>query len=65
LCNETIAIKSAENFRLLRKKGKTIRKTIDLIIGTFCIENDMELLHNDRDFDPMEKYLGLNVRRFK
>ena len=63
LCNETIAMKSAENYRLLRKKGKTIRKTIDLIIGTFCIENDIELLHNDRDFDPMEKFLGLKVRK--
>jgi len=63
LCNETISIKSAENYRLLRKKRKTIRKTIDLIIGTFCIENDIELLHNDRDFDPMEKFLGLKVRK--
>jgi predicted nucleic acid-binding protein len=63
LCNETIAIKSAENYRLLRKKGKTIRKTIDLIIGTFCIENELELLHNDKDFNPMEKLLGLKVRK--
>lgn len=63
LCNETIAIKSAENFRLLRKKGKTVRKTVDLIIGTFCIENEIELLHNDKDFNPMEKFLGLKVRK--
>ena len=62
ICNEEIAIKSAENFRKLRKKGITIRKTVDLIIGTFCIENDIELLHNDKDFEPIKKYLGLQVR---
>ena len=63
ICNEDIAIKSAENYRFLRTKGKTIRKTVDLIIGTFCIENELELLHNDRDFEPMEQYLGLRVRK--
>lgn len=63
ICNEDIAIISAENYRFLRTKGKTIRKTVDLIIGTFCIENDLELLHNDRDFEPMEQYLGLRVRK--
>ena len=62
ICNENIAIKSAENFRFLRSKGITIRKTVDLIIGTFCIENDIELLHNDRDFDPMKQHLRLKVR---
>lgn len=61
ICNESIAIKSAENFRLLRTKGKTVRKTVDLIIGTFCIMNNLELLHNDRDFEPMEQFLGLKV----
>ncbi|KAB2843793.1 MAG: PIN domain nuclease, partial [Melioribacteraceae bacterium] len=61
ICNEDIAIKSAENFRKLRKKGITIRKTVDLIIGTFCIENDIELLHNDKDFEPMKKYFDLKV----
>lgn len=64
LCNEALAVKSAENFRYLRKKGKTVRKTVDLIIGTFCIENEIELLHNDRDFDSMEKYLRLKTRKF-
>lgn len=59
LCGEDIAIKSAENFRKLRKKGITIRKTIDVIIATFCIENDIVLLHNDKDFVPFEKHLGL------
>lgn len=59
ICGEEIAIKSANNFRVLRKKGITIRKTIDIIIGTFCIENELILLHNDKDFFPLEKHLGL------
>jgi len=63
ICNEIIAIKSAENFRSLRKKGLTIRKTVDLIIGTFCIENEIELLQKDSDFEPMVKYLGLKIRK--
>jgi predicted nucleic acid-binding protein len=58
-----IAIKAASNFRILRKKGITVRKTIDVIIATFCIENGFELIHNDRDFDPMEEYLGLLVKK--
>jgi len=53
--------KCAANFRVLRKMGITIRKTADVIIGTFCIERDFPLLHNDRDFDPLEKHLGLRV----
>ena len=56
---EEMALKSADNYRKLRKKGITIRKTVDLIISTFCIENDLELLHNDKDFFPFEKNLGL------
>ncbi len=58
-----IAMKTAENYRFLRKKGITVRKTIDVIIATFCLENNFQLIHNDRDFDVMEKYLGLKVRR--
>ncbi len=61
LVGREIAEKSAENYRYLRKKGATVRKTFDVIIGTFCIENDIYLLHDDRDFTPMEKYLGLKV----
>ncbi len=61
LVGREIAEKSAENYRVLRKKGSTVRKTIDVIIGTFCIENNIYLLHNDRDFLPMEKHLGLKV----
>ena len=57
------AIRSAQNYRRLRKYGITIRKTIDVIIGTFCIENGYELIHNDKDFDPIEEYLGLRVRK--
>ena len=61
MLGKDIALKSAMNFRFLRKNGITIRKTADIIIGTFCIEHDFQLLHNDRDFDPMEKHLGLRV----
>ena len=56
-----LAIKSAENYRILRKKGVTVRKTIDVIIATFCITNNLPLLHSDRDFSPMEKHLKLKV----
>ena len=61
LGGKDIAFKAANNFRTLRKKGITVRKTIDMIIGTFCIENDFALIHNDKDFEPLEKYLGLTV----
>jgi predicted nucleic acid-binding protein len=57
-----MAIQSAQNFRKLRKHGVTIRKTIDVIIATFCIENGFNLIHNDRDYDAMEKVLGLKVQ---
>jgi len=55
------AIKSADNYRILRKKGITVRKTIDVMIATFCIENDFKLFHNDKDFNPFEKHLKLKV----
>jgi predicted nucleic acid-binding protein len=58
-----IAIQAAQNFRALRKLGVTIRKTIDTVIATRCIENGYELLHNDRDFDPFAAHLGLRVLR--
>jgi predicted nucleic acid-binding protein len=63
LVGKDIALKTADNFRSLRSKGIIIRKTIDVIIATFCMENGFELIHNDRDFDPIEKHLGLKVRR--
>jgi predicted nucleic acid-binding protein len=58
-----LAVISAENYRKLRKNGITVRKTIDVIIATFCIEKGFELLHNDRDFDPMEEILGLRIKK--
>ena len=61
MLGKDIAIKSADNYRSLRKKGITVRKTIDVIIGTFCIETESSLLHCDRDFDPLEKHLKLKV----
>jgi len=56
-----IAEKAAHNFRLLRSKGITVRKTIDVLIGTFCAENDFELLHYDRDFTFMAEPIGLTM----
>ena len=58
---QALALESAMNYRLLRKKGVTVRKTIDVIIGTFCVHNRLTLLHCDRDFDPMVKYFGLKI----
>lgn len=55
------AIESASNYRLLRKYGVTVRKTIDVMIGTFCIHHHFSLLHDDRDFAPMEKHLKLKT----
>ena len=61
LGGQGIAIQAARNFRALRKLGVTVRKTIDTIIATHCIESGHDLLHNDRDFDPFAKHLGLRV----
>ena len=61
LGGQDIAIQAAKNFRTLRRKGVTVRKTIDTVIATRCIESGYELLHNDRDFDPFAKHLGLRV----
>jgi len=57
----SIAEKSAANYRLLRSKGITIRKTIDVLIGTFCSEHDFQIIHNDSDFDLMAKHIGLDT----
>jgi predicted nucleic acid-binding protein len=57
----TVAVEAARNYRKLRRLGATVRKTIDVIIGTFCILNDFRLLHSDRDFLPMQKHLGLRA----
>jgi predicted nucleic acid-binding protein len=56
-----IAIQAAKNYRMLRRRGVTIRKTVDTLIATRCIENGHDLLHSDRDFDPFVEYLGLSV----
>lgn len=54
-----IALKASGNYRKLRKKGITIRKTADIIIATFCIEEKIPLLHSDRDFIPFSEHLKL------
>jgi predicted nucleic acid-binding protein len=59
MAGEAIAVSAARNFRSLRRRGVTIRRTIDLLIGTWCIENGAALLHNDSDFKPMARFLGL------
>lgn len=59
MLDNRIAIKASSNYRHLRAKGITIRTTADLIIGTWCIENDVPLLHSDRDFLPMVEHLRL------
>lgn len=61
LGGEEIAIQAAKNFRALRRLGVTVRKTIDAVIATRCIESGYDLLHNDRDFDPFARHLGLVV----
>ena len=61
MLDPALASRAAVNYRLLRARGITIRKTPDLIIGTFCIEHGHGLLHDDRDFLPMAAHLGLQV----
>lgn len=61
MLNQDLAVRAARNYRALRERGVTVRKTIDVIIGTFCIAGGHQLLHADRDFDPMVTYLGLQV----
>jgi predicted nucleic acid-binding protein len=59
MAGDAIAVAAARNYRSLRARGVTVRKTIDLLIGTWCIENRRPLLHNDRDFRLMARHLGL------
>lgn len=61
LAGQGIAIQAARNFRALRKLGVTVRKTIDTVIATRCIESKMSLLYSDRDFDPFVEHLGLRT----
>ncbi|MCI0606230.1 PIN domain nuclease [bacterium] len=64
MVGKDIALKSVDHYRFLRNKGITIRKTIDCLIATFCIQNKIELLHSDHDFDPFVRYLGLQIPEF-
>jgi predicted nucleic acid-binding protein len=59
LAGQTTAIQTAKNFRVLRSLGITVRKTIDTVIATRCIESGLPLLYSDRDFDPFVEHLGL------
>jgi len=59
LGGKALALESAKNYRTLRKNGINVRKTIDVIIGTFCIHYQLPLLHDDKDFNSMVKLLGL------
>ena len=63
LAGKDVCEQAARNFRTLRRKGVSVRKTIDTIIATSCIENGYTLLHKDRDFDAFEKHLGLSVAK--
>lgn len=57
--NPALALRAAEHYRFLRKRGVTVRKTIDTVIATYCIEENLPLLHDDKDFLPFEQHLGL------
>jgi predicted nucleic acid-binding protein len=59
LCGRDLAVRAARNYRVLRSRGITVRKTIDTIIATRCIADDIPLLFSDRDFDPFVQHLGL------
>lgn len=61
LAGKDVALASAQNYRRLRQNGITVRRTIDVIIATFCIRNDHALLHADRDFEVMRAHLGLRT----
>jgi predicted nucleic acid-binding protein len=61
LVGEDIAIQAANNFRRLRLLGITVRKTIDTLIATSCIEKGLALLYSDKDFDPFVEHLGLQA----
>lgn len=59
IAGHDIAVQAARNFRTLRARGITVRKTIDTLIATRCIQDGFALLHDDRDFDPFVEHLGL------
>jgi len=61
MVGKDLTIKAANNYRTLRKRGSTVRKTIDMMIATYCIHNRIPLLYSDRDFDPIVAHLGLKT----
>ena len=61
LLGREVALASAMNYRALRRRAITVRRTIDVIIATFCIRHGHVLLHGDRDFEPMREHLGLRT----
>ena len=61
MLDRRMAVATARNYRELRRLGFTIRTSIDVVIGTYCIEHGHSLLHDDRDFEPMAKHLGLRL----
>jgi predicted nucleic acid-binding protein len=61
VCGPIIAVEAARHYRNLRAIGVTVRKTVDVIVGAYCIHHALPLLHNDKDFNPMEEHLGLKV----
>ena len=61
LVGKRLAVVAAQHYRALRKRGITIRKSADVLIATFCIEQQIPLLHNDRDFEPFAQHMGLQI----
>ena len=61
MLSDSLGVLAARNYWRLRGRGITVRKTVDMIIGTYCLEGGHILLHDDRDFDPMAQHLGLQV----
>ena len=61
MLDSDIAVKAAGNYRMLRRRGITLEGTVDLIISTFCVERDHQLLHDDSDFDLVAPHIGLTV----
>ncbi len=61
MAGRDVAIQSAAFYRGLRRRGVTVRKSMDMLIGTYCLLHDHELLHDDRDFDLLARHLGLRT----
>ena len=61
LLGQDLAIRAADNYRMLRKRGITVRKTTDVIIASFCIQQNFRLLHADKDFLPFVEHLNLQA----